>query len=286
MTSAIDVPIDAAPVQRCGRRVERAATGRLRTLMAAGVVLSVATAATQVVPVAPPVRAAVTLVFAMVGPGAAVVATLLLCGATASRDGRAISFRLPPVVLAALVVPASVTVLVMTAQTMLWLQVWRPAAALVVLAIVSAAPLLAAATALVRSGSAVADDGRADAPAGDLDTVGDRTADGKATDGKTGDGAVDVRPDDPDADVADDADAESEAEPEAADGDAADGSGDEDGDPQPQPHSGETAHAETAPYGDTPQLPHLDETTHTETAPNGDDRQAPDRAGVPTGSAS
>lgn len=276
MTSAIDVPIDAAPVQRRGRRIEHAATGRLRTLVAAGVVLSVATAATQVMPVAPPVRAAVTLVFAMVGPGAAVVATLLLCGAATSRDGRAISLRLPPVVLAALVVPASVTVLVLTAQTMLWLQIWRPAAALVVLAIVSAAPLLAAVTALVQSGATtVADDVRADAPAGDLDTVTDGTAENEAFDDGAGDAAA-VKPADP---------AEVEAEAEAADVDAvADGSGDEDGDPQP--HSGETTHAETAPNGDSPQLPHLDETTHTETAPNSDDRQAPDRAGVTTGSAS
>jgi hypothetical protein len=168
-------------------------------------------------------------------------------------------------------------VLVLTAQTMLWLQIWRPAAALVVLAIVSAAPLLAAVTALVRSGATTVadDDGRADAPAGDVDPVTDGTAENEAFDDEASDAAA-VKPADP-----------AEVEAEAADVDAvADGSGDEDGDPQPQPHSGETTHAEIAPYGDTPQLPHLDDTTNSETAPNGDGPQAPDRAGVTTGSAS
>lgn len=167
MTRTIDAPIDAAPAQRSRAHVDGASLVRLRALMAAGVALSVAAAAAQVMAMPSVIRTTVTLVFAVIGPGAAVIAVLLLCGA-AVRDRRVIVCRLSPVVMGALVLPLSVTVLVVTAQTMLWLQVWRPAAAIAVLGIASAALLLAAGVALVRPGGAAAeadDDGATTRPA-------------------------------------------------------------------------------------------------------------------------
>lgn len=109
-------PIDAAPAQRSRVHVDGTSLVRLRALMAAGVALSLAAAAAQVMAMPSVIRTTVTLVFAVIGPGAAVIAVLLLYGA-AVRDRRVIVFRLSPVVMGALVLPLSVTVLVVTAQS-------------------------------------------------------------------------------------------------------------------------------------------------------------------------
>jgi hypothetical protein len=88
------------------------------------------------------IRATATTLFALTVPGATLIAVLLLRGMGVRRR-RSANVRLPDVVLGALVMPLSVSVLIATAQAMLWLRTWRPTEAMVLLASVSVPALLA-----------------------------------------------------------------------------------------------------------------------------------------------
>lgn len=104
------------------------------------------------------IGAAVATLFVLSLPGAALITVLLLSGAGVRR-ARAMELRLSPVVLGALVIPLSLSALIATAQLMLWLRIWRPTEAMVLLGGLSVAILWAAAVRLTRQdGTAGADD--------------------------------------------------------------------------------------------------------------------------------
>lgn len=122
---------------------------RIHAVAAGGMLLSVAAIAVQAIDVPVGVRATITVLFAVIVPGGSVVIGLV-AGGVGVRHGSSIRFRLPPTTLGALVIPISVSVLIATAQLMLWFDVWAPIMATVVLAGLCPPALLGAVAALHR----------------------------------------------------------------------------------------------------------------------------------------